>query len=83
MYKPGPFLLEPIGKEYQLLQLQQLTQLMFQHFGDKHSPVISDELQESIRVPIDQVLEKQRACSVSFQTLPLRNTSFVWYLENR
>ena len=40
---------------------------MFQHFGDKHAPVISDELQGSIRIPIEQVLVIKRGCSWSVQ----------------
>ena len=44
---------------------------MIQHFGDKHSPVFSDELQGSIRLPIDQVLANPRGCSRSVQTLGL------------
>ena len=46
---------------------------MIQHFGDKHSPVISDELQGSIRLPIDQVLANQRGCSRSVQMRPFDN----------
>ena len=43
-HKPGPFLLELIGKEYQLLHNQQFAQLVFEHYGNKHVPVILDNI---------------------------------------
>ena len=47
-HKPGPFLLELIGKEYQLLHNQQFAQLMFQHYENKHSLVILDDIWNNI-----------------------------------
>lgn len=69
-YKPGPFLLEPIGKEYQLLQLQQLAPSMLQNYGNKLASVFWDNIWKKYLVWNNQLLHFQRGYSGSLLTLP-------------
>ena len=59
-YKLGPFLLEPIGKEYQLSQLQQLAQSMLQNYGNKLASVFWDNIWKKYLVWNNQLLHFQR-----------------------